>query len=197
MAANGLFVHISQVNFEMVEYTGTDKAGKPVPKSVAQFDFEIKLAHVSGETAPAENMTVALPFTGAQTSGAARSYAVKEWMKSRFLASSGDQDDEADLMQQDKGGMRLSKSAARELDERLREELRQLEVGADHEAVARWWQENGYRIETLPQDWYLTLRIEYATVWKKLKAEADLDSMSNDQLDALANGQELKQEEPA
>ncbi|PZO78476.1 MAG: hypothetical protein DI629_12325 [Mesorhizobium amorphae] len=185
MAANGLWHETQQANFQFVEIKGD----KDKVSTVAQFDFDITLCHVSGEKKPPSRMTVFLPLTGAQTSGAARSYAIKEWMKDCFLASAGapeDIEEEADMKEQSREGMRLSKADARALFDKLTKELRETEKGKDHEAVAKWWADNREGINSLPKDWHITIRNEYAETYKRLKAEADLDSMSDEQLDALA-----------
>lgn len=186
MSEAGLYLHVSQESFQMIDYVD----GKGNNKSVAQYHFSITLAHVNGDKSEPEMMTVALPFTGAQTSGAARSYAVKEWSKSRFLMSSGDMGDEADLLEQSRDGMRLSKAEARDLYTALTEEIRKVINGRDHEALGKWWMDNKYRIETLPKDWYIQFRTDYATSYKELKANEELDKMTNAELDAKALEQE-------
>lgn len=178
MAENGLFIHVSQSSFNIVEYE--DGKGR---KAVAQIDFDITLCHEDGERDNPEKATVALPLTGAQTSGAAKSYAIKEWSKGRFLLSSGDQQDEADLLEQSREGLRLSKAEARELQKALTQEMDEVIKGADHMALGDWWQENKYRTETLPKDWFIMFRTEYATAYKRLKAEYDLDRMTDAELD--------------
>lgn len=92
MAKNGLFPTIDQTGFEMMEYSSN--SGK---KTVAKFDFEIILGHATGFAIP-ERISVLLPFVGPQTTGIARSYAFKEWAKSRFLISTGDMQDEGDMV---------------------------------------------------------------------------------------------------
>jgi hypothetical protein len=67
-------------------------AGKSGTTSSAKIAYEVRLRHVSGEEMPPEFITIVLPYTGAQTAGAARSYAVKEWMKSTLLVSTGEKD---------------------------------------------------------------------------------------------------------
>lgn len=186
MAKAGLIPHVNQTAFAMIEYLDS----KGSQKSVAQFDFQICVEHESGIRTLPEGITVALPFTGAQTSGAARSYAIKEWMKSRYMASSGDAQDEADLIEQAREGLRLSKSDARELHKTLTDEIQSQIDGKDHEALGVWWQENKYRIETLPKDWFITFRTDYATAYKQLKAEYDLDRMTNSDLDEIAQKDE-------
>lgn len=176
MAAQGLALHVTQQHFELVEYIANSK-GKEEKRTVAQFDFAMTLEHTSGYSSNPEIMTVALPFTGPQTSGAARSYAVKEWMKSRFLASSGDSQDEADLIEQAREGLRLSKADARELHKELDKEMSEVIKGADHDKLGEWWIENKYRTETLPKDWFLKMRTDYVAAYKDLKAQAELDGM--------------------
>lgn len=190
LAANGLFPHVTQADFKLVEIIG-DKEKK---STVAQFDFDITLKHVSREQEDPERMTVVLPLTGAQTSGAARSYAIKEWMKSRFLASAGDTGDvqeEADMMDQSREGVRLSKADARDTYKKVNDEMRQVALGRDHLALADWWAKNRELLGTLPKDWFLTIKNEYAVTYTDLKANHDLDRMSNEQLDQLAQRREL------
>lgn len=190
MAKYGLYHHMNQDVFAFVELK--DKNGRL--QTMARFDFLITLKHVSGETEPPEPITVVLPFTGAQTSGAARSYALKEClMKGRFMASSGDMQEEADLIDNSRGGTRLSKAEARPIDKQLREEMREVEKGRDHEALAKWWSSSKERLDVLPMDWFLKMKQEYGDTWKELKAAADLDAMSNEELDRLAQQQEAAQ----
>lgn len=186
MAKHGLFLHIAQDVFVIERI----KDGKGKETTFARFDFLITLKHVSGDEEPAELITVMLPFTGAQTSGAARSYAIKEWMKSRFLASSGDTQEEADLLDNSRDGMRLSKQDARKLYDDLNKELKESADGRNHDALAVWWSGSKERLDSLPRDWFLTIKNDYAETWKDLKAQADLDGMSNEQLDRLAQGTE-------
>lgn len=90
LATTGIVVHMTEVGtVEIIELTKDD--GKK--SVVAKYVFSITLEHTSGEKGSPEQSTVMLPYTGAQTTGAARSYAFKEWSKSRFLISSGDLDD--------------------------------------------------------------------------------------------------------
>ena len=182
MAKYGLFLHVMQDVFAFHEIASEGKK----PSMCARFDFMITLKHISGEVEDPELMTVVLPFTGAQTSGAARSYVIKEWMKSRFLASSGDMQEEADLLDNSREGMRLSKADARKLYDDLTKELREVAGTKDHVAVADWWKSSRERLDALPKDWFLTIKNECGEIGRTLKAEADLDRMSNDELDEMA-----------
>lgn len=191
LARFGLYAVPQQSDFKLVEY----KNDKDKVSTVAQFDFDITLKHVNGDKEPAERITVFLPLTGAQTSGAARSYAIKEWLKGRFLASSGapaDVQEEADMMDQARGGLRMSKTDARDMFKRLSEEMRKTAEGRDHDALAMWWQTNKEALDSLPKDWFLNLKGEYGETWKTLKATADLDKMSESDLDELAQREALR-----
>lgn len=185
MAANGLTVHVDQTSFSFHEM----RSEKDKPVFAAQYDFAMTLEHTSGETSRPERMTVVLAFTGAQTSGAARSYAIKEWMKSKYLASAGklgDQQEEADLRDQGREGLRMAKSDARAMYTELESGLRKASSGMDHLALAKWWDSERERLNSLPKDWFLGLKNEYAKAYIDLKAQADLDRASNDQLDEIA-----------
>lgn len=186
MAKHGLWVEVDQTDFTFMEL----KDDKDKVKHVVRFDFQLTLSHVSGGAGMPQTMTVALPYTGAQTSGAARSYVVKEWFKSCFLASSGDMSEEADLLDNSKEGLRLSKGDARAIYTELEKGLAEAEKTADHEQVAAWWKTNKDKIDALPKDWFLTLKGNYGKAWTELKAQYDLDRMSNDELDRLALARE-------
>lgn len=86
MAENGLSIRTDEVGFDMVE----GKTAKGDPTTIAYYKYAFQLVHTSGEAEPVEHNTVPLPYTGPQTSGAARSYAIKEYAKGRFLISTGD-----------------------------------------------------------------------------------------------------------
>jgi len=190
LSANNLTIQPQEKSMSFQEFTGADKNGKPIKKTVARFKFSITITHTLTDlkTLP-EKITVCLPFTGPQTSGAARSYAIKEWLKGRFLLSSGDSQDEADLIEQSREGLRLSKAEARDLYKTLDVEFDKEVEGRDHDKLAEWWAGNKYRIETLPKDWFIQMRTNYATKYKELKANAELDKMTNNELDNLAEEQ--------
>lgn len=171
MADNGLSTHVSQTGFAMLEYT----TSKGEDRSIAQYDFAITLKHSSGEKDEPENTTIGLPFTGAQTSGIAKSYAIKEWMKGRFLVSSGDEADEADLLEQAREGLRLTKADARPLYEELQKEMASEVDGRDKDVLAAWWKANQYRWETLPKSWFILLKTSYSTKYLELRASEEMD----------------------
>ena len=82
---HGLHPQVNSVNSE------TFNAGNG--KLWAKFSYLIAMGHVSGETTEPVGMDVMLPLTGAQTSGSAQSYAVKQFLRGLLLISTGDKDD--------------------------------------------------------------------------------------------------------
>lgn len=91
LAKAGLEVRINETEYALE--TLKTKSGESLS---ARVTFEIKLRHDSGAEDEPERTTVVLPHTGAQTTGAAKSYALKEWIKGRFLVSTGEADADAD-----------------------------------------------------------------------------------------------------
>lgn len=83
----GLHVSVTETAFDLIGVEGRNGI-----TSSARITYAITLRHVSGQALPADIITIVLPYTGAQTAGAARSYAVKEWMKSTLLVSTGEKD---------------------------------------------------------------------------------------------------------
>ena len=175
MARHGLTLHITEDGFDFIAV----KNAKGGESNVAKIRFRFTLHHVSGETSEPSYFTVCLPYTGAQTSGAAQSYAIKEGVyKGLFQASSGDATEEADLHDQGQfsSADRLSKAEGRPVFEALQRELRSLaEETRDHVQVADWWSANKTQINVLPTDWYVTLKQEYADTYKTLKASEEMD----------------------
>ena len=84
-AAHGLHPLVNTVASETFE-AGNNKLW-------AKFTYQISLAHTSGENIEPVGMDVMLPLTGAQTSGSAQSYAVKQFLRGLFIISTGDRDD--------------------------------------------------------------------------------------------------------
>lgn len=152
MAQHGLTPHADEMSCDT--FDKTDEKNKV--SLHAKFRFSLWLEHTSGEVGKPEGLTVMLPYVGAQTTGQARSYAVKEWLKSKFLASSGDSEDadESDIVEE------LSKAEARPIYAELETELR--EAAQDGEAAMREWADRRRpSIEVLPKDWRVLLKRSY------------------------------------
>jgi hypothetical protein len=172
MAKHDLSYHVTEDSYTLS--TVKSKDGKE--SNVAIIRFKFVLEHGSGERSEPSFSTVILPYTGAQTTGAAQSYAIKEGVyKGLLQASSGDMSEEADLKSQ-APSERLPKADAKPLYEALQREMRAIESESrDSNEMANWWKENFEQINQLPVDWFHGLKKEYADTWKKLKANEDAD----------------------
>ena len=89
---NGLFPIVAQREVEFYENVNS-KGGKSV---WARFFYDITLYHSSGETLGPVNLMVSVPMNGAQATGSAQSYALKQFFRSTLMIPTGDKDD-ADL----------------------------------------------------------------------------------------------------
>ncbi len=76
-----------------VDSVGTETFGAGNGKLWAKFSYRLAMGHTSGEKTDAVGMDVMLPLTGAQTSGSAQSYAVKQFLRGLLMISTGDKDD--------------------------------------------------------------------------------------------------------
>jgi len=76
-----------------VDSVGTETFSAGNAKLWAKFSYKIGMGHVSGEKTDPVGMDVMLPLTGAQTSGSAQSYAVKQYLRALLLISTGERDD--------------------------------------------------------------------------------------------------------
>lgn len=179
-AKHGIALHVSEENYDLISVKSTAKDGKERETPTAKIRFKFILEHDGGEKSEPTFFTVCLPYTGAQTSGAAQSYAIKEGVyKGLFQASSGDVSEEADL-QGVTGIERLSKADARPLAEALRKEMNAVESEErSSDALASWWRDNIEQINVLPLDWFHMLKRDYADTWKKLKALEAADAINN------------------
>ena len=144
-------LHVSEESYDFVSLKSVGKDGKEKESTVAKIKFKFVLNHISGESSEPTFFTVSLPYTGAQTSGAAQSYAIKEGVyKGLFQASSGDVSEEADL-QGGQSSERLTKADARPLEEALRKEMYAVEKeDRSSESLATWWRDNIEQITVLP-----------------------------------------------
>ena len=85
MSSNGLHTLISVVKFE--RFAGNNN------KQWADITYKIQLCHASGEATEPVQSVVTLPITGAQTSGSAQSYALKQFLRGIFMVKTGEKDD--------------------------------------------------------------------------------------------------------
>lgn len=173
-------LHVSEENYELTSVKSTGKDGKERETPTAKIRFKFVLEHGSGEKSDSTFFTVCLPYTGAQTSGAAQSYAIKEGVyKGLFQASSGDVSEEADLQATTNRQERLSKADARPLYEALQREMRSIESETkSSQELADWWTNNVDQINALPLDWELSIRKECKETGTKLKALETADKIN-------------------
>lgn len=153
MAEKGLAVGMSETKFEMFTHTKDKK-----DSAHCRLHFEIWLEHSSGEKGDREGTTVCLPYAMAQTTGQARSYALKEWLKSKFLASSGDLAEDADAQNYD---IKFSKAEGRKIYDNLNQELGEFTTSGTHEELLNWAGKNKILLDAMPNDWTVFLRNEY------------------------------------
>lgn len=163
MAKNGLSLLQNEVGFALD--TVQSRNG---PTVVARITYEFTLYHISGEVAPPERATIVLPYTGAQTAGAAKSYVIKEYMKGKFLVSTGDKDlieggADADAYKQQEyteaappveEKQKYERSGiVRDEFERIQKGIHQIEQTGNLEDLALFWKNNAKTISKLPADW--------------------------------------------
>ena len=84
-ADNGLHAEISVISYQ--PFTGNNS------KQWATYTYEVIMCHHSGEETKPVQTVVSLPITGAQTSGSAQSYALKQYLRGLFLVKTGEKDD--------------------------------------------------------------------------------------------------------
>lgn len=181
MAKHGLSVSVSEKAFEIIIM---DVAGKkdapPTKRNMVQVTFEIRL-HCGEETSEPDSTTVVLDFTGAQTTGAARSYALKEWLKTRFMASSGDSDpsEEADhRAQAEYAGRPINARTGKPMYEKgeagrqaYSDLLEEIRLTTSEDELKKLVALRKSKIDSLPVDWKKALEADYLDQRDALRAE--------------------------
>lgn len=163
LAANGLEVALTEIDYAIVPVESRNGI-----TTSAQFTFELHLRHTSGESTKPERTTVLLPHTGAQTTGAAKSYALKEWLKTRFLVSTGEKDlieggaDADAFAPQDYSAEKKPPTYDRNPIVRaafmeVYQELLKIGEMGTLEDVASFWKAKASIIKALPADWLAEL----------------------------------------
>lgn len=164
LARAGLRVSMDEIDCKALEMQNDKGQQKPY----LRFVFACQVHHISGLAGEPEGITVVLPFVGAQTTGQARSYALKEYLKTAFMASSGDSED-AD---QTPDGVTLSKAEARSLYTDLQKGM---EVAAKDgaEALKKWASLKKPSFDILPDDWRALMRARYTELIGNPNAKPD------------------------
>lgn len=142
MAAEGLYVNISGTGAE------TFMAGSN--KLWCKFSYIIQTCHKSGESTDEAGMDVMLPLTGAQTSGSAQSYALKQYLRGLLMISTGEKDDVDWKQQADDDGVM---AAAPEVSTKTPQDL-EAEIKSKKTLVAlnQWNQDNAAEITRLQNE---------------------------------------------
>jgi hypothetical protein len=190
LAKNGLAVHMTETNIDMARETVSEKGKSTI---LAVFTFEMTLSHQDGANGVVERISVALPYTGAQTTGAARSYAMKEWFKTRFLASSGDvsPEEEADYREPQS---HLPKKDARPIFDGLLASLRAAidisKRAGNNDELMTWASRNRAKIEALPPEWKILLRTDWAEANDEIKLGLTSPAESTSAAKAAGDGKQ-------
>lgn len=129
-AAAGLIVLPQQIAVEKEQVQVGDSV-----RNVMNFSFQMLLVHKSGATwmNPADVRTVRLLWSGAQTSGMAQSYVLKQYMRGLFQIATGDKDADAEERLVDQAPDEIAKTHARRkaIGKSLTSKLVPLKFGSD------------------------------------------------------------------
>ena len=142
LAAHGLHPNIDGVASD------TFMAGSN--KLWGKFSYRISMHHESGESTEPSGMDVMLPLTGAQTSGSAQSYALKQYLRGLLLISTGEKDDVDWKQQADDDGVM---AAVPEVSTKTPQDL-EAEIKTKKTLVAlnQWNQHNAVQITRLQNE---------------------------------------------
>ncbi len=88
-ADNGLIFHMQETTLE--EFDRVNSKGEVT--AWFRMHYSITVYHTSGQSLPPVSRSVEVPRTGAQASGSAQSYCLKQFMRSLFMIPTGDKDD--------------------------------------------------------------------------------------------------------
>ncbi len=181
MAKHGVSMCVSQIGFEtFVTKSGTKETLNCV------YRFKLWLEHVSGAQNGKEGLIVPLPYTGAQTAGIARSYAVKEYLKSRFLQSSGDTAEDADSYAMD---VKLTREKARPYYEGICAELDTISKTGTRDDLLLWSEKHKVIVDAFPDDWKVYLKSEFHQAQIGIKMRTD-SSIASEELPEIAKWKE-------
>lgn len=165
MVKHGVEFGVSEAGAIQLTEVPNSKGGTT---TTAIISYSVTLTHAKTGEHRSEIITVVLPYTGAQTAGIARSYAVKEWAKATLQLSTGDDAaDEADNMRQDRYGKErefdpdaVPKAQARGIYDAL---VQDMNTHTNLDKLEMWWLSAtiAERRRALPQAWKRTIFVEY------------------------------------
>lgn len=182
LASEGLHLHMTEMNYELLSVQS--KSGSV---SSAKITYSMVLRHVSGMATEAEIITIVLPYTGAQTAGAARSYAVKEWLKSSMMVSTGEKDQviggaDADAYAQqdytapvEKTSYRAKQDGDDKEFQRIQTGLHTIEKQGTIEDLAMFWKDplQQKALKTMKREWHDMLYEQKEELKAKFQAGID------------------------
>jgi hypothetical protein len=160
LAAHGLHPNIDGVASDTF-MAGTNKLW-------GKFSYRISMHHQSGESTEPSGMDVMLPLTGAQTSGSAQSYALKQYLRGLLMISTGEKDDPDFHQPAPKDGV---DGVAPEVKPKTPEEL-EAEIKSKKTLVSlhQWNQDNAAEITRLQNEDLDTFNRLYS-VWEEKQEE--------------------------
>lgn len=146
LAAEGLMIIANEISCEEIERQG--QRGTSV---WLRFEWEFTLAHRSGASLPPSRRSVEVVRSGPQSYGSAQSYALKHFMRSVFLLSTGDPDGDDHAPAADAGPARATTAPASEppkmtADEALEALLKGLERAQTMDDLRDFWSRTGARL---------------------------------------------------
>lgn len=161
LTKHGLSISVSEQSFELSQIANSKGGFTAV--AVIRFAVTLRYAHgADAEETPPDIITICLPYTGAQTAGAARSYAVKEWGKASLLVSTGEKDQivggiDADAYaQQDYSSEKSAYQAKKEDGEdfkRIQAGLQQINREGSLDDLALFWKNNREKVAAMKVSW--------------------------------------------
>lgn len=178
-AAAGLIIVQDEDSVDIRTIESADKYGNPKKGSWLVAKYSFILAHKGGATWGPVYRSVMVQANGAQAFGSAQSYSLKQFMRSLFQISTGDQDD-ADLRADDPlpgkqqgSQQRTPANTQTSAADRPAKEaatatlISSVELSEDMDELVAWWKEHQSRINALPDD----LKANVTAAKDKRKAE--------------------------
>lgn len=155
-----------------ISETYSSQAGEGLKAGVIKFQYEFWITHIgTGETTPKELRSVFLPYVGSQTAGIASTFALKEWLKNKFLITTGEPDPESKMGEHDeRAGEKLTMTESEELAGVLSDALEiLLKQKPDTSQLEGWKDDNKELINQLQNAHFSRLKSTWAKHWKAAK----------------------------
>jgi len=156
-----------------------------------KFTYQFVIIHTeTGEATIPEARSVFLPYVGSQTAGIASTFALKEWLKNKFLISTGEPDPENKMGEaDDRAGGKLSLEESEHALKTLQGELKDATKAKKPTEIEIWWKASSAVLNTLMNEHFAKIKKEMLASWTVAK-EAELESMPDAELDRIAQSQE-------